>query len=132
MPEVSTARGETELSEATLYERLGGETTIRAIAGDIFDLHCQNDAVKARYVDSDREKVVQLVTEFICAGTGGEQAYTGRSMLDTHRGMNINEQEYLAVIDDIMAALDKNNIGEGEKNEVLRICYSLKGEILRV
>ena len=46
--------------------------------------------------------------------------------------MNINEAEYLAVIDDIMAALDKNGIGEREKQEVLMICYSLKGEILHV
>ena len=113
------------MSESTLYERLGGESKIRAIAGDIFDNHRNNDLVKARYVDSDRDNVVQLVTEFICMGTGGPQAYTCRNMLDTHRGMNINEQEYLAVIDDIMAALDKNDVGEGEKNEVLRIAYSL-------
>ena len=117
---------------STLYARLGGEGTIRLIAGDIFDNHMRNDAVKARYVDSDRPKVVQLVTEFICAGTGGSQTYTGRNMLDTHRGMNISEQEYLEVIDDIMAALDKNGIGDGEKQEVLMVLYSLKGEILRV
>ena len=112
------------MSEASLYERLGGEDAIRKIAGDIFDNHKGNAVVSVRYVDSDREKVVQLVTEFVCAGTGGPQAYTGRNMLDTHRGMNINEQEYMEVVDDIMAAL--------EKNEVLRIAYSLKGEILRL
>lgn len=120
------------MSDASLYERLGSEEKIRTIAGDIFDNHTQNDLVKARYVDSDRAAVVQLVTEFICMGTGGPQAYTGRNMLDTHRGMNISEQEYLAVIDDIMAALAKNEVGEREQQEVLMICYSLKGEILRV
>ncbi len=120
------------MSEASLYERLGGESKIQTIAGDIFDLHRSNDAVKARYADSDRETVVRLVKEFICAGTGGPQAYTGQGMLDAHRGMNISEQEYLAVIDDIMAALDKNAVGEQETNEFLRIAYSLKDEILRV
>ena len=120
------------MSEASLYERLGGEAKIRVIAGDIFDNHKQNPAVSARYVDSDREKVVQLVTEFICAGTGGPQTYTGRNMLDTHRGMNISEQEYLEVIDDIMAALESNGVGDREKQELLMIAYSLKPEILRV
>ena len=120
------------MSDASLYERLGGEGAIRKIAGDIFDNHKGNPSVSARYVDSDRDKVVQLVTEFICAGTGGPQAYTGRNMLDTHRGMNINEQEYLEVVDDIMAALDSNGVGEREKQELLMIAYSLKGEILRV
>ena len=44
--------------------------------------------------------------------------------------MNISEQEYLAVTDDIMAALDKNGVGEQEKQEMLMIAYTLKGEIL--
>ncbi len=120
------------MSERSLYERLGGEDAIRKIAGDIFDNHRNNDAVQARYADSDRKEVVQLVTEFVCAGTGGPQEYTGRDMRETHRGMNINEQEYLAVIDDIMAALAKNGVGEREQQEMLMIAYSLKGEILRL
>lgn len=120
------------MSEASLYERLGGEDKIRAIAGDIFDLHKSNPVVSARYVDSDREKVVQLVAEFLCAGTGGPQAYTGRTMLDTHRGMNIGEQEYMEVLNDILAALDKNGVGEREKQEILMVSYALKDEILRV
>jgi hemoglobin len=120
------------MSEQSLYERLGGEEKIRAVTVDILDNHLRNQAVSVRYQDSDRDHVIRVVTEFICAGTGGPQQYTGRDMLTTHRGMNINETEYLAVIDDIMAALDKHGVGEREKQEVLMICYSLKGEILHV
>jgi hemoglobin len=120
------------MSEASLYERLGGEEKIRAITTDILDNHLKNKTISVRYQDSDQERVIQIVTEFICAGTGGPQKYTGKDMLTTHRGMNINEAEYLAVIDDIMAALDSHDIGESEKQEVLMICYSLKGEILHV
>jgi hemoglobin len=122
----------TTMSDTSLYERLGSEEGIRAIAADIFDLHKNNDVIKARYVDSDRDKVIRLVTEFICMGTGGPQEYTGRDMLTTHRGMNINEQEYMEVVDDIMAALDKHGVGEREKQEMLSIAYSLKGDIIRV
>jgi hypothetical protein len=63
---------------------------------------------------------------------GGPQENTGKDMLAAHRGMNINEHEDLAVTDDIMAALEKNGIGETEKQEVLSIAYSLKSEILHV
>ncbi len=120
------------MSEATLYERLGGEEKIRQIAADIFDNHSSNDTVKVRFADSDRNDVIRIVAEFICMGTGGPQEYTGKDMLSAHRGMNINEQEYLAVIDDIMGALEKNGVGEREKQEMLSIAYSLKGEILHV
>ena len=120
------------MSDQSLYERLGGEEKIRAIAASIFDNHTQNKTVSARYKDSDRDKVVKVVTEFICVGTGGPQEYTGKDMLAAHRGMNINATEYLAVVDDIMNALDSNDIGDQEKQEVLMIAYSLKGEILHV
>jgi len=120
------------MSDASLYERLGGEQRIRKIAGDILDNHLENDAVSVRYQDSDREELTRIVTEFICAGTGGPQSYTGKDMLTTHRGMNINAAEFIAVIDDIMSALDANEVGEREKQEVLMICYSLKEEIVHV
>lgn len=120
------------MSEASLYQRLGGEDKIRRITGDILDNHLRNEVVNVRYQDSDREGVIRTVTEFICAGTGGPQVYTGRDMRTTHRGMNIHETEYLAVVDDIMDALDSNGVGEREKQEVLMILYSLKGDILHL
>jgi hemoglobin len=118
--------------EATLFRRLGGEDGIRAISADIVDNHLRNEIVRARFAKSDRSKLIQLAAEFICMGTGGPQPYTGKDMRATHRGMNISEQEYMAVIDDILAALDKHGVGEREKQEMLAIAYGLKAEILRL
>jgi len=53
-------------------------------------------------------------------------------MLAAHKGMNISEQEYLAVMDDIIDALAQNKIGEDAVKDVLAILYSLKGQIIRV
>jgi hemoglobin len=123
---------ENVMSDATLYERLGGEEKIRAIARDIFDNHRNNPTISPRYADSDREEVVRIVTEFICAGTGGPQSYSGKDMVAAHKGMNINEQEYMAVLDDILAALEKHGVGPREQEELLMISYSLRKEILHL
>ena len=120
------------MSEPSLYGRLGGEEKIRAIAATILDNHLANAAVKARYAESDRDKVIERVTEFICAGTGGPQTYQGKEMLEAHKGMNINEQEYMAVLDDILAGLNSHGIGQREQEEILMIAYSLRGDILHV
>ncbi len=120
------------MSEASLYERLGGEEKIRAIATDIFDLHTKNDLVKARFVASNRDEVIRSVAGFLSAGTGGPHAYTGKNMLDSHRGMNISDNEYMAVVDDIMKALDQNGVGHQEKQELLMIGYALRPEIVGV
>lgn len=53
-------------------------------------------------------------------------------MLTAHRGMNISEEEFVAVLDDIMEALDAHNVGQREREELLMISYSLKPEIVRV
>jgi hemoglobin len=74
----------------------------------------------------------RMTVEFFCAGSGGPETYTGRDMLTTHKGMNISEQEFLAVVDDIMGAMNKNGVGEDEKKDVLSILYSLKGQVIRV
>jgi hemoglobin len=58
--------------------------------------------------------------------------YEGKNMLDTHKGMNIDEAEFMAVLDDILDALDKNHIGQREQGEVLFALYSLRREIMLV
>jgi hemoglobin len=120
------------MSESSLYERLGGEDKIRNFSTTILENHLANDAVKARYADSDREEVIRVVTEFICAGTGGPQTYSGKDMLEAHKGMNVDEHEFVAVLDDILAALDTNGVGQREQEELLMIAYSLRGDILHV
>ena len=119
--------------EQTLYERMGGESVIRSLANDIADNHLANPLIKTRFeIVEDMDKIKQIVFEFICAGSGGPQTYTGKGMLGAHKGMNISEEEFIAVVDDIFLAMDQNNIGEAEQKDMLAIVYSLKGEIIRV
>ena len=120
------------MSVGRLYERLGGQENIRDITTTILENHLANDAVGTRYADSDREEVIRVVSEFICAGTGGPQAYSGKDMLAAHKGMNISEREYMAVLDDILDALDAHDIGQREKEEMLFIAYPLRREIMHV
>jgi hemoglobin len=116
----------------SLYERLGGGEKIKALANDIVELHRQNPTIKNRFLKVDPEKLKRLAAEFIASGTGGPEAYTGRDMRSAHEGMNASEEEFLAIVDDIMEAMGKHGMGDQEKSEVLSICYSLKGEIIRV
>jgi hemoglobin len=117
----------------TLYERLGRREGITRITADLMKNHLANPLVNARYMSSeDLERVERRAVEFFCAGTGGPEAYTGKDMVATHKGMNINEQEFMSVIDDAMDALQKNGIDESTRNEVLAVLWSMRREVLRV
>ena len=117
----------------TLYDRLGGADGIARLVDDAVDAHLSNPIVKTRFENAhDIEHAKRMSFDFFCAGSGGPQSYHGKDMLTTHKGMNISEQEFMAVVDDILGAMDKNKLGENEKKDVLAILYSLKEEIIRV
>ena len=122
------------MSSASLYERLGGEAKIRAIVTDLLALHKQNPVIATRYNNAEKSdsEIVGLVVDLLGSATGGPQQYTGMDMTTAHKGMNCSEAEFVAVLDDLLAALSKHDIGELEKAEVLALNYALKDEIVHV
>ena len=122
------------MSEATLYERLGGEEKIREIVTDAVALHHKNPAIKTRFDNAQKSdaELVDLLTDLVCFGTGGPQEYKGMSMPDAHKGMNISEAEFMAVLDDILVALTSHEIGEREKAELLALAYSMKNDVVHL
>ena len=118
---------------APLYERLGRREGITRITRDLIEIHLANPLVKTRFENiEDPARFERRAVEFFCAGSGGPETYSGRDMVTTHRGMNISEQEFITVVDDAMAALEKNGIDLPTRNDVLAIFWSLKGEVVRV
>jgi hemoglobin len=117
-------------NEPSLYDRIGGEPVARAICEDIWTNHTLNPIVSNRFTNSDPEYVKQKVFEIFAASTGGPVKYTGKDMLTTHATMNINDMEFNAVVDDVLKALDMNNVGARERGEVLAILWSVKDQVV--
>ena len=117
---------------ASLFERLGGTEGCTQIASDLVDIHLANPRISPRYANSEVAKLKNGAATFFIAGTGGPNVYEGQDMLATHKGMNISGGEFLAVLDDAVEALAKNNIGQREQEEVLFVLHSMKSEIVGV
>jgi hemoglobin len=117
----------------SLYDRLGRFDGITRIVDDLMAAHLANPAIRTRFEAApDLDHAKKMAVEFFCAGCGGPEAYTGRDLPVAHRGMNVSEQEYMAAMDDILAALKKNDIDAGTQGEMTAVLYSLKGQVIRV
>lgn len=117
----------------SLYDRLGRVEGITRIVHDVMQGHLANPLIATRFRASQNLDQVELrVVEFFCAGAGGPEQYTGRELLATHRGMNVSEQEFIAAVDDIVRALEKNEVDAATRGEVVGILFSLKDQVLRV
>lgn len=116
----------------SLYERLGGRETIVAVVHRTLANHFANPTVKTRFEHADQtvEQMAEHAVEFFCTGLSGVETYTGRPLPEAHAGMNITDEEFCAVLDDILEALDARGIGEPERSEVLGILYGMKPQIV--
>jgi hemoglobin len=125
------------MNGTSLFQRLGGSSGIEALVEEIVALHMENPAIRSRfrpYLETPEKLAVtkKHLCAFLEAGSGGKTQYSGRSMQAAHRGMNINEAEYMAALDDILAAMRQRSIDDQTQKDILAIAYSLKSEILHL
>jgi hemoglobin len=116
----------------SLYDRLGGNDGITKIANDVVDFHTKNVRIAPRFAGHDLPALKKAAADFFITGTGGPSIYQGKSMLAAHKGMNIDHAEFMAVLDDTLAALDKNGVGRREQEEVLFVMYGMRQDIVLV
>jgi hemoglobin len=124
------------MKQPTLYERLGGVYSIATVVDDFIDRVMSDARLNANpAVDEAHHKVPPagfkyLATEMVCWATGGPQKYTGRSMADSHRHLNITPQEWEAFMDDFQQTLDKFKVPAAEQAELKAIVQSTYGDIV--
>ena len=123
-------------SRPSLYERLGGVYAIASVVDDFIDRIMVDPRLNANpRVDEAHHRVPPpgfkyLVTEMVCWATGGPQKYTGKSMRDSHAHLQITASEWDAFAEDFVATLDKFGVRGGEREELLAILGSTRGDIV--
>jgi hemoglobin len=125
------------METTSLFDRLGGSSGIEHIVEEVAGRHLENPVIAARFRPylEQPQKLQELkvhLARFLEMGSGGPQRYEGRDMRSAHLGMNISPSEYMAAMDDIMAALAHAGIDEQTRKDVLAIAWSLKGDIIQV
>jgi hemoglobin len=103
----------------TLYERLGGQPAVEAVVDEFLKRVATDKRINGRFVNTDLPRLRGLLVEFVCFATGGPCKYTGRDMRSAHAGMQLVDEEFGALVEDLVAALDKFSVPKAEKDELL-------------
>ena len=120
----------------TLYERLGGVYAIATVVDDFIERLLVNDVLNANpAIKAARDRVPKAglkyrVTELISHVTGGSEKYTGRTMKEVHKHLNINEKEWNAMAADFKTTLDKFRVPQKEQDELFAIVGTTKADIV--
>jgi hemoglobin len=122
-------------SKKSLYARLVGKNAITAVVDEFVGIVANDARINSFFADAAKDPQrlaafkMKLVDQ-ICQGTGGPCKYRGKDMKTAHTGMNITEEHFNALVEDLVAALNKFNVPEAEKNELLAILGPMKADIV--
>ena len=123
------------LAQKSLYDRLGGAKAITAVV-DEFVSRCAGDKrINAFFAKTaaDPKRLaafkMNLVNQ-IGQAAGGTEKYTGKTMKAAHAGMGVSTADFNALVEDLVGALDKFNVGAAEKKELLGVLGPMSADIV--
>ncbi len=132
---------------ATLFQRIGGESTIRQIVNDVTDrvladprVNFTRKDVKTSWLGTkydewkpteERLRVFKKnLSDFLTLASGGPAEYRGRTMEEAHDGMRITNTEFDAFVGDLTASMQRLGIGTEEQRDLLAIVESTRKQIV--
>lgn len=113
-----------------LYERLGGKPVVRRVVDDLVDRSSTDPRTSRSFKDVNIARVKEKLREQICELAHGPCRYTGDPMAEVHKGLRNTESEFYLLVQFLREALDREGVGEAEKNELLRLLAPMKRDIV--
>jgi hemoglobin len=117
-------------AQPSLYDRLGGQPAITAVVDDFVGNVAADSRINGFFANANIPRLKVLLVQQICQGTGGPCTYAGRDMASAHKGMNINDAQFNALVEDLVKTLDKFKVPEREKKELLAALGPMKSQIV--
>jgi hemoglobin len=119
-------------AERSLYERLGGQGAIQAVVTKFIGNVGADKRINSYFATTDLKNLNKLLVEQVCMVTGGPCSYSGRDMKTAHKGMKVTTAAFNSLVEDLVSALDTFNVPKKEKDELIGILATLKGDIVEV
>jgi hemoglobin len=121
---------ETPPAGTSLYDRLGGKAAIASVIDEFVANVAADTRINARFATTDIGRLKGHLVDQVCMATGGPCVYKGRDMKTTHAGMRITNADFAALVEDLVAALDRFKVPAKEKSELLGLLAPMKKDIV--
>ena len=113
-----------------LYERIGAQDGIATVVDGFLGKVGADDRVNGRFADTDMPKLRGLLIEQVCEATGGPCKYSGKNMLDAHKGMNITEGEFGIIAAHFAAAMSDAGVSVEDNGTIMGVLAGMYDDIV--
>lgn len=113
-----------------LYEQFGGRPGIEALVEELLVRILDDERINRGFAGVDILNLNDRLVEQICVEVGGPCTYTGRSMAESHAGLDLGEADFNALVEDLVAAMDAQGIPRTAQNRLLQRLARMHGDIV--
>ncbi|MBD8525769.1 group I truncated hemoglobin [Pseudomarimonas arenosa] len=114
----------------SLYRALGGEAGVSAFVEDAIVRWVENPRISHLFADVDLVNLHTQLLSQICFESGGPCHYSGRSMEEAHRDMNIDEGQFNALVEDLIDAMEARQVPIAAQNRLLAQLAPMRHQIM--
>jgi hemoglobin len=125
----------TDMAAKPLIDRLGGKAGITKVVDVFVGKVAADNRINAFFANptgGNLDHLKAMLVDQICdAASGGTVCkYTGKSMEETHKGMQIKKAQFDALVEDLVAAMKEVGVGDAEQQEILGVLGPMEPQIV--
>jgi hemoglobin len=116
-------------ADASLYQQLGEREGIADVVEDLLYLIVEDDRINQQFKGMDVAQFHHNLTDQLCELSGGPCSYTGREMRELHSDMAITDTQFNALAENLILAMEENDIPTGAQNRLIKRLLPLYPDI---
>lgn len=113
-----------------LFETFGGREGLVAIMDDVMPRWVANPRTRPFFENADQMRIKALLVEQFCVVMKGPCSYTGRSMAEAHKGMNVNEGAFFALVEELQRTLNAKKVPFTAQNRLIAALAPMHRDII--
>lgn len=115
---------------ASLYRALGEQAGItRIVEGMLLNIAGDRRIVR-HFEDIDIVRLRDKLVEQFCVEAGGPCRYTGDSMEESHKGLQLSPGDFNALVENLQDAMDAEGIPVPAQNRLLARLAPMRGQVI--
>lgn len=116
--------------EITLYDKLGGEASIKAVVERFYENLMRDPVLRPYFERADMNRLKRHQALFISQALGGPKQYSGRDVRTAHRGMGITSDHFDRTAGHLAFTIRSFGVDWSLIDPVLEAVAGLKPEIV--
>ncbi|MBL8525995.1 MAG: group 1 truncated hemoglobin [Betaproteobacteria bacterium] len=116
--------------DAGIFKEFGEKAGLVKIMDDFMINLLKDPRTKPFFENSDQKRVKEQLVDQFCFILNGPCEYKGAKMKPIHANLNINRENFNALVEQLQVAMDKNNVPFRAQNKLLAILAPMHRDIV--